>query len=127
MSKFAQGNHKSAKLTNEQVMELRRLYFDEGWNQAALARHYQVNVNTVGRIVRGESRQRVPMMTEPPEVIQQRLWEMQQRINQQTEEKLKQDLIKQPAIQSQVEEDKFADWAAAERYGAAPPTKESTK
>jgi plasmid maintenance system antidote protein VapI len=110
MTKFTQGNARAAKLSNEDVMDMRQKFFDEGWSQAKLARHYQVHINTVGRIVRGESRQRVPMMTETPEVISNRVWELQQQINREAEEKLKSAMLKDPAIKSQVEEDKFILW-----------------
>lgn len=45
----------SAKLTPEQVVEIRRLYFQEHWTQARLARRFQITIGTVGRIVRGET------------------------------------------------------------------------
>lgn len=63
MGKFAPGNTKAAKLSNEDVYEMRRRYVEENppWTQAALSRHYQMSINSVGRIVRGESRQSVPM------------------------------------------------------------------
>ena len=82
MSKFSPHNTKGAKISNDQVLELRQLYHEEGWTQAQLARKYQVNVNTVGRIVRGESRQQVPMATESPEDIRKRLVALQDQTNQ---------------------------------------------
>lgn len=54
MPSFNRGNLKSAKLTPEQVYDIRQKY-TEGWTQAALARLYQVTTGTIGRIVRGEA------------------------------------------------------------------------
>ena len=41
------------KMTQEQVQEMRRMY-GEGATQGALARHFQLGIAQVGRIVRGE-------------------------------------------------------------------------
>lgn len=41
------------KMTQEKVQEMRRLY-GEGATQGALARHFQLGIAQVGRIVRGE-------------------------------------------------------------------------
>jgi hypothetical protein len=41
------------KMTQEKVMEMRRLY-GEGATQGSLARHFQIGIAQVGRIVRGE-------------------------------------------------------------------------
>lgn len=58
--KFSRGNTKAAKLSNEEVYAMRREY-EEGATQAFLSRKYGLHINTVGRIVRGEARQSVPM------------------------------------------------------------------
>lgn len=53
-------NTAAARLTPGQVVEIRERYA-EGESQAALSRAFQVSVNQIGRIVRGESWQRLPM------------------------------------------------------------------
>jgi transcriptional regulator with XRE-family HTH domain len=88
MSKFSQGNTRGAKLTNEQVFELRRLYNEEGWTQSQLSKHFNLSVNHIGRIVRGESRRAVPMALpeEDHQAAQRRLIELQvQRGTEQVE------------------------------------------
>lgn len=55
MTGFGLRNLGAAKLSAAQVVELRRLYQEEGWTQGRLARHFQVGVGQVGRIVRGEA------------------------------------------------------------------------
>lgn len=59
--RFTRGNSRAAKLSNEGVFELRRLYFEEGVTQGELARQFGLSVNHIGRIVRGESRGAVPL------------------------------------------------------------------
>lgn len=54
MTNFTRKNTKQAKLTLTEVDEMRRLYREEGWTQAALSRRFGVGVQQVGRIVRGE-------------------------------------------------------------------------
>ena len=61
MTAFGKGNTSASKLTNEQVWAIREQYL-EGKSQGALARAFGIHVNTVGRIVRGESRGNI----EPP-------------------------------------------------------------
>ena len=118
MTKFTPGNTRAARISNEQVLELRRLYFDENWSQARLARHYQVNVNTIGRIVRGESRQRVPMPSAKPEEIAERLLALQRQHDQEVLERLNQAIAKEPATLAKEAETSLMDWAAADKYGA---------
>ena len=50
---------KSVKLSDSDVVEILRLYHDERWTQGALARKFNVSAGTIGRYVRGESRQDV--------------------------------------------------------------------
>lgn len=45
----------NARLTEEIVRTIKQRYFDAGDTQGHLARVYQVSVNTIGRIVRGET------------------------------------------------------------------------
>lgn len=54
MPKFIRGATAAAKLTLEQVQEMRRHYRD-GATQGDLSRYYGVSIGQVGRIVRGES------------------------------------------------------------------------
>jgi hypothetical protein len=63
MSRFAPGNSKAAKLTNEQILEMRQKYEGGEYSQGRLAREFGISVNHVGRIVRGESRQSVPLIS----------------------------------------------------------------
>jgi transcriptional regulator with XRE-family HTH domain len=81
MSKFVLNNSRASKLTNEQVFELRRLYNHEGWSQRALGEHFNLSVNHVGRLVRGESRRAVPMALpkEDHTAVQRRLTELQEQ------------------------------------------------
>ena len=117
MTQFQRGNTRAAKLSNLDVLELRQKYFDEGWSQAALSRHYGVNINTVGRIVRGESRQSVPMPSEDPATIRQRLLELQERVNAEARDKLNAAIAADPITKSRIVEEEFVDWAAAGKYG----------
>jgi hypothetical protein len=52
---FQPHNTRAARLTPEDVANIRERYADGATTQGALARHYRVSVNTIGRIVRGES------------------------------------------------------------------------
>lgn len=51
--------HKGAALTEIDVVEIREKYWKENWTQGALARLKRVTVNTIGKIVRGETWQHV--------------------------------------------------------------------
>lgn len=119
MTQFSKGNLRSAKLSNEQVLEMRQLYHDEQWTQAALARRYGVNVNTVGRIVRGESRQRVPMPVGNPADIAARLVAIQEETNQATADKLQRDIQREfdSHVKPERELDAFKDPKALNKYG----------
>lgn len=68
MSKFTVGHRRSAKLTPEQVLDMRRLYAEEGWSQGRLARHFCLSVGQVGRIVRGEQWQDYPQVLTDQEI-----------------------------------------------------------
>lgn len=54
MSKFRRFNTKSATLTPDQVYAIRQEY-ENGATQGELCRKYGVSINTIGRIVRGET------------------------------------------------------------------------
>jgi hypothetical protein len=54
MTKFGKHHTRSAKLTGEQVYQL-RLDYVSGTSQGDLSRKYQISIGQVGRIVRGES------------------------------------------------------------------------
>ena len=62
------GHRRSAKLTPEQVLDMRRLYAEEGWSQGRLARHFCMSVGQVGRIVRGEQWQDYPQVLTDQEI-----------------------------------------------------------
>ena len=49
-------------LTDEQVVEIRRLANVEGWKYGRIARQFKRTVGTIGRIVRGETHQHVGMV-----------------------------------------------------------------
>jgi hypothetical protein len=53
------------KLTREEVRTIRYLY-GTGYSQGRLARHYEVSVNTIGKITRGESWQERTLELPPP-------------------------------------------------------------
>lgn len=53
---FQRGNNKAAKLTGEQVIEIRERYATErGLSQPMLAREFGVSVNTIAKVVNGTS------------------------------------------------------------------------
>lgn len=64
MSKFRKSNTRSAKLTGEQVLELRQRYI-AGATQGELARAYGISIGQIGRIVRGESWQDKAQVEDP--------------------------------------------------------------
>lgn len=64
MSAFTQQNSKASKLSASEVVEIRRLYL-EGMTQGALCREFGVSIVTIGRIVRGETWQRLPVAEKP--------------------------------------------------------------
>lgn len=97
MTKFSQGNLRAAKLADEDIWELRRRYA-AGESQASLARDYKLHINTVGRIVRGESRQRVPQ-PEDHGAAQRRLLELQDQRSQEVLDKLAGDLGPKLAVE----------------------------
>lgn len=72
MAKFHRRNSASAKLTVSRVLDMRAEY-GEGATQGELARKYQISVVQVGRIVRGESWQNLPLDLSPAAKEQQLL------------------------------------------------------
>jgi len=52
---FSKGHNASAKLTAEQVWQIRERYMAGGCTQASLCREYNVTIMTIGRIIRGET------------------------------------------------------------------------
>ena len=52
---FPKGNTRAAKLTGEQVMNIRGRYARGGVTQGELCREYRVSINTIARIVNGQS------------------------------------------------------------------------
>lgn len=67
-TQFGFGHKKSAKLSGEQVYEIRRRYTEERHTQGRLARDFGVSVGHIGRIVRGENWIDVAQV-EDPQVI----------------------------------------------------------
>lgn len=67
MPRFYSGNARSARLTAAQVQTIRTRYQAGGITQGDLAREYQVSVVQVGRIVRGESWQHMPLPAPGPD------------------------------------------------------------
>lgn len=55
MSRFRRGHTAAAKLDGVRVLEIRRLYHEEGWSQGRLAREFGVGTGQIGRIVRNEA------------------------------------------------------------------------
>jgi hypothetical protein len=53
--RFRLGNIRGAKLTPEQVVEIRERYWRGMESQGALCRAYGVSKETIGRVVRGET------------------------------------------------------------------------
>lgn len=119
--KFTKGNNRAAKLTNEQVFEMRQLYAIGGWSQGELARKFEVQINTVGRIVRGESRQAVPMSipSEDREATQKRLEELQAEQGQAVVEGLvtQAQKVYEKEVKPAKELDRLVNWPAAEKFG----------
>jgi len=122
MTKFTRGNEAATKLSNEQVLKLRQRYFEEGWSQGRLSREYQVSINTVGRICRGESRQKVPMPIpeEDHAAIQARLLAIQEEEDRKRLGRLEEAIQKSytKEVKPEKDLDRLMNWEAAERYGA---------
>lgn len=74
MGLMQRGNRAAARLTATQVIEIRQRY-DSGESQGALARRFQVAVNTIGKIVRRENwtwlkdAEQAQEITDPPPVF----------------------------------------------------------
>ena len=62
MTKFFSRNTRAAKVTAAIVLEIRKKYQEYGMTQADLSREYRLSTVQIGRIVRGESWQNVPML-----------------------------------------------------------------
>lgn len=61
---FNRGHSAAAKLTPQQVLEIRDRY-NSGWTQGKLSREYQVSIGQIGRIVRGEAWQQYRQEAHP--------------------------------------------------------------
>lgn len=66
MGVFGSGNKKAGKLSLDKVAEIRQLY-GQGATQGHLCALFNVSVNTIGRIVRGESWREGAALREPTE------------------------------------------------------------
>lgn len=62
MTAFQGRNVRASKLTVRDVQEIRRFYGQGTVSQGQLARDYKVSIVTIGRIVRGEVWQSVPVL-----------------------------------------------------------------
>jgi len=116
MTKFSQGNNKAAKLSNVDILELRDRVLNQGWTHGQACRHYGLHINTVGRIVRGESHRNVPMPSEGAITEKQEALIAQQQ--ESILERLRKDIEKaqaQPNPDRDLEE--LADWAGAGKFG----------
>lgn len=79
MTTFSANNRKAAKLTGEQVIEIRQKYALPGrqYTQDRLAREYQVSVNTIRNIVNGVTWQTLPTIkTQAEELTEAKLSEL---------------------------------------------------
>lgn len=123
MSKFAQGNNRASKLTNEQVFEIRMKYRGGQYTQSRLSREYGVIPETIGRIIRGDSHQNVPMPEEVPdfEGMKTRIAALQDQLNAGTADRLVEDI--QKALDEEIkparEIERFLT-AEAAKYGVKP-------
>lgn len=61
MTQFGGHNQKAAKLSGGNVADMRALYKQGGVTQGELSRRYGVSVIQIGRILRGEVWQKVPV------------------------------------------------------------------
>lgn len=102
--KFGKGNGKAAKLTVREVQEMRELYASGQATQGDLCRRFRISLVQVGRIVRGESWQDVPVLATPAELEQsaRRLLALQEELT--GGEKLQQ-LAKQADVRGQRAQD----------------------
>jgi len=62
MTSFQQNNRKASKLSVPEVMEIRELYRKGHTTQGQLSRRFGVSVIQIGRIVRGEVWQHMPIL-----------------------------------------------------------------
>ena len=99
MGVFGAGNKKSGKLTLDKVAEIRQLY-GQGATQGHLCGLFDVSVNTIGRIVRGESWREGAALREP------------------TQEELKASRLRTMALVAQIEREKAFE---VETGYASPP------
>ena len=63
---FTQNNQRAAKLTGEQVVEIRERYALEGVSQAQLSREFQVTIGTIRNILNGTTWQNITAGTGLP-------------------------------------------------------------
>ena len=64
---FNRGHSAAAKLTAQQVLEIRQ-HYNAGWTQGRLSREYRVSIGQIGRIVRGEAWQQYRQEVHPDEI-----------------------------------------------------------
>lgn len=97
MSIFQQGHTKAGKLTLASVAEIRQLY-GQGATQGHFCRAFGFSINTIGRIVRGET------------------WSQGAELREPTEEEIKASQLRTIAMMKQLEREK-----AFEAEHASPP------
>lgn len=131
MSKFRRFNTKSATLTPDQVYAIRQEY-ESGATQGELCRKYGVSINTIGRIVRGETwtqfqgprtehiHDKPPASDEEIQASEQRLRESLEPTSARSEEILEK-LVKAARQTPEGQLDEFLS-DKANRYGFHTPT-----
>jgi transposase-like protein len=118
---FNQGNKRAAKLSNEVVLEILDKYHNKGQTQGQLAREYDVTVNTIGRIVRRETHQRVMMPVDVQASAEQLAAFQASLPPSEALERLQQAIAKEkPTTDSEIER-QLNDFERASIYGADKP------
>lgn len=125
---FRRGHTAAAKLKATDVVEVLRLWTEEGWSQARIARHLNMSETQIGRICRGTSWQHItrPLRTEEVDDSQAAMMtgaNVLVDIPQELQDSLTKDLLAQKAVDAIPEFIKpsveVAQRAAA--YGVRPP------
>lgn len=69
MSQFKAGNNKAMKISDSDVVNLKKDYM-AGMTQSMLCAKYNISIGQVGRIVRGESRRAVQIVASEVDLMQ---------------------------------------------------------
>lgn len=134
MSKFGQNHTKAAKLSAEQVRQIRELYANSSASQGQLARDFGISIGQIGRIIRGEAWQQVPATAATREQLAlsaQRMLELQEAERKlSAEERMIRDIAEEQArhpdkmiqeLGGEEREATAAELAAFELGAALPP------